>query len=564
MDEYDFVEAAPPQPMQQDGPPLPGAEANGAEAGDKKGDEDRKRSSRDRSGDRRRSGSKDRKRRWRSKSRERRRSSRDQDRGDRPRRGDRERSRDRLVRRRSDRSRSKERRRSDHRDHGRERSPEPVRERPPRREMTPPEVRAERERQAEMEALDRDTRTVFAYNLSLKAAEKDIFQFFIKAGPLNDIKIIADKTTGRSKGFAYVEFQRKEDVINALALTGQLLNGQPVMVKMSEAEKNLAWEAAEQAKRQQKEYEALMGPAALVPLLPPMPAAPGMGGFVAPAAPVVTAGPARLSLANLPTSITENDLRPIFEPFGNLDFVTLQRDTSARPTGNGFVQYQLLSDATKAKENLHGLDLVGHKLGVTWASMDAPLEAMAIAPPPPPLPMPPPQMQMPPLAEPLDETADGTGGGGLKLTGQSRAALMSKLAANAGLDTSNVPQLPVPQAPVQPQVPTALSLEQGLLGPASPIPTQCLLLKNMFDPAEEEGPNWDQEIAEDVGGECSKYGPVEHVYVDQHSRGFVYVKFSAVASAANAQRALHGRWFAQRQIAVDFQFTPIYNQHFGV
>lgn len=35
---------------------------------------------------------------------------------------------------------------------------------------------------------------------------------------------------------------------------------------------------------------------------------------------------------------------------------------------------------------------------------------------------------------------------------QSRVALMSKLAANAGLDTSNVPQLPLPQAPQQPQV----------------------------------------------------------------------------------------------------------------
>jgi RNA-binding protein 39 len=33
-------------------------------------------------------------------------------------------------------------------------------------------------------------------------------------------------------------------------------------------------------------------------------------------------------------------------------------------------------------------------------------------------------------------------------------------------------------------MPTALALEQGLLGPASPIPTQCLLLKNMFAPEE--------------------------------------------------------------------------------
>lgn len=53
-----------------------------------------------------------------------------------------------------------------------------------RRSPTPPEVRAERERQVELESLDRDTRTVFAYNLPLKAEEKDVFQFFIRAGTL--------------------------------------------------------------------------------------------------------------------------------------------------------------------------------------------------------------------------------------------------------------------------------------------------------------------------------------------------------------------------------------------
>ncbi len=47
----------------------------------------------------------------------------------------------------------------------------------------------------------------------------------------------------------------QEDVINALALTGQILMGQAVMVKMSEAEKNLAWEAAEQQKAAQKALE---------------------------------------------------------------------------------------------------------------------------------------------------------------------------------------------------------------------------------------------------------------------------------------------------------------------
>ena len=78
-------------------------------------------------------------------------------------------------------------------------------------------------------------------------------------------------------------------------------------------------------------------------------------------------------------------------------------------------------------------------------------------------------------------------GGGMKLTAQSRAALMNKLAANAGIDLSNVPQLP-PLAPRPPPLPTgvpdALAHQQGMLGPASPIPTPCLLLKNMFNPEE--------------------------------------------------------------------------------
>jgi RNA recognition motif-containing protein len=193
--------------------------------------------------------------------------------------------------------------------------------------------------------MERSTRTVFAYNLSLKADERQVFEFFSQAGTVNDVKIITDKNTRRwvarlarivctacpaqdlralppsctgrcgrfdrcrapckmgpsnpaltrqcgrlrtcslakqchtpcsmllypthsppppyppcrSKGFAYVEMSRVEEVMAALALTGQPLLHQPVMVKSSEAEKNLAWEVAEQAKQSSKAAEALLG-----------------------------------------------------------------------------------------------------------------------------------------------------------------------------------------------------------------------------------------------------------------------------------------------------------------
>jgi RNA-binding protein 39 len=69
-----------------------------------------------------------------------------------------------------------------------------------------------------------------------------------------------------------------------------------------------------------------------------------------------------------------------------------------------------------------------------------------------------------------------------------------------------------------------LSLQQGLLGPASPIPTQCLLLKNMFDASQQTEPNWVNEVAEDVREECSKFGAVLHVHVDKSSQVRVFLE----------------------------------------
>lgn len=78
-----------------------------------------------------------------------------------------------------------------------------------RRERTPPEVREQRERERELMELDRDIRTVFAYNLNLRADEKDIFKFFSKAGTVVDVRIICDRNTRKSKGFAYIEMEKR-------------------------------------------------------------------------------------------------------------------------------------------------------------------------------------------------------------------------------------------------------------------------------------------------------------------------------------------------------------------
>ena len=74
-------------------------------------------------------------------------------------------------------------------------------------------MREQRERERELQELDRDIRTLFAYNLNLKAEEKDIFDFFSKAGKIVDVRIIRDRNSGRSKGFAYIEFANRVRVL---------------------------------------------------------------------------------------------------------------------------------------------------------------------------------------------------------------------------------------------------------------------------------------------------------------------------------------------------------------
>ena len=416
-------------------------------------------------------------------------------------------------------------------------------------------------------------RTVQVYNLSLRAGERELFQFFSQAGPLVDIKIIRDKASGRSKGFAYVEFKEKVSVMTALALTGQPLLGQPVMVKMSEAEKNVAWEAAQLAKKQGLDTRTSQPMS--FPNLYPAPDAVNK----------TVTGPSRLMVSNLHPSITASDLQPIFEPFGSIDFVTIQRDAMGNSTGQAIVQYAVESEGARAAEKLNNsIDIGGMTLKVELTPQGAqPLTAAAAA-----------SVALagmmtsdtlaagggPMITEGQNTKGgaeddvnaaseridfDATDGGGLRLTAQLRASLMSHLGAKAGIEVPQMPQTLLPaanKAGASDVQRNDLVLEQGVLGPASPKPTQCLLLKNMFDPAEETEPEWNREIEEDVRDECSKYGRVEFVHVDVASKGFVYLKFDTVEAAVAAQRALHGRWFNKRQLHAEFQFTPLFNSHF--
>ncbi|XP_022750996.1 RNA-binding protein 39-like [Durio zibethinus] len=495
-------------------------------------DTDRHRSSRDRERERERERDRDRDLERRSSSE--REKERDRERRDRDK--EKERDRERREREKERERREKERERERER---RERSSSR-----PRRHESDREQEREWEREREIDIRDsrrfkekkevvepeadpeRDQRTVFAYQMPLKATERDVYEFFSKAGKVRDVRLIMDRNSRRSKGVGYIEFYDVMSVPMAIALSGQLLLGQPVMVKPSEAEKNLAQSNTSGA---------------------------GAGGVAGPYGAVDR----KLYVGNLHFNMTEMQLRQIFEPFGPVELVQLPLDLeTGQCKGFGFVQFAQLEHSKAAQSALNGkLEIAGRTIKVSSVTDHVGTQDTA--------------------AKSAD--FDDDEGGGMALNAQSRALLMKKL-DRSGMATSITGSLGVPLLNGSAPNPQAVTLPvNGLAAYTIPIlppimsttgldpigqPSECLLLKNMFDPATETEPDFDLEIKEDVEEECSKYGRVKHIHVDKNSAGCVYLRFDSAEAACKAQRAMHMRWFAGRSISAIFMQPHEYEARF--
>ncbi|KAJ3260220.1 hypothetical protein HDU77_001453 [Chytriomyces hyalinus] len=435
--------------------------------------------------------------RHRDRDRERDRERGDRDRGDRGGRSDRDRRRDRS--RDVDRDRRRDR----------DRSVSPRRER---------KERPTREELAQNE-IERDQRTVFVMQLAARVRPADIVDFFEigenPPGKVRDVRLVTDRISRKSKGVGYVEFYEKASVAKAIAMTGQKLLGLPMIIQHTESEKNRIAEEAAKA-------------AALAAQENGIPMTSGMPVVVIPTAGPTAAALSRLYVGSLDFSLTEDDIRSLFEIHGPIDFVNLHKDPeTGRSKGFAFIQFKHPDHAKSALEKMHGHEFKGRQLKVGYStdSSGNALHSGAMA------------MQGGNANGGMALSLDDDEKAGVALSSAARAALMAKLARR------DDPAAAAAAAPVKPEVQA----------------TRCVLLKNMFDPAEETEENWDNEIRDDVKGECSKYGKIVHIAVDKNSQGFIYIKFDAIPFAQQAINALNGRFFSGKQISATFMMDVIYH-----
>ncbi|WVQ82007.1 hypothetical protein IAT38_004134 [Cryptococcus sp. DSM 104549] len=398
---------------------------------------------------------------------------------------------------------------------------------PPRRRRPSPEYFAPPRRDREsgksfVEEVDSESRSVFVSQLSAKMTSSDLGLFFedkLGRGAVRDARIVTDKVSRRSKGIGYVELDAVELVNRALALSGTIVMGIPINIVLTEAERNRQGQAAA--------------------------AAAAGGGFMRPPItfgftfPPLTTGLSlpqgfdpdvhrdavipyhRLFIANLAFSLSADDLRQVFEPFGEVEFVDLHMDFSGLRKGTAYVQFKELSAAQMALDAMNGFDLAGRPIRVQTV-----------------------QERAYPVVEQIEEA----GGYGTRLDATQRQQLMFKLARTEG-NVNLALSAPKPAPTVQSKAPVM-------------NPTPFIVVSNMFNPEEETERNWDLDLAEDVKGEVEgKYGTVKRIKVEKMSAGEVYIEFAEIDGATAAIKGLNGRFFGGRGLQATYISETLFKAH---
>ena len=72
---------------------------------------------------------------------------------------------------------------------------------------------------------------LYVGNLSFNTTENELQELFAQAGAVQEVTLMQDKFTGKSRGFAFVTMGSDEDAQNAISkLNGQTIEGRPLTV----------------------------------------------------------------------------------------------------------------------------------------------------------------------------------------------------------------------------------------------------------------------------------------------------------------------------------------------
>ncbi|EGG14992.1 putative RNA splicing factor [Cavenderia fasciculata] len=453
-----------------------------------------------------------------------------------------------------------------------------------------------------------DLRTAFIQNLSPKVHESDLYDFFAQAGKVVKVSLVVDRITRKLKGVGYVEFKEKDMVDEAVKLTGQKVLGHTIAVHRVQPEKKSTATTIIGA------TTAMDATSLMATNADPTTLKNNTTSTVA--------HNSRLYVGFLNLGMTEEQIRALFVPYGEVDFINVHIKPGIYKYA--FVQFRTSEAAARAHADLNGKDLLGKPLKITFVSEDKinsggvrkqqQQHVIGIAGVNPLIPINPHilqagmQFQQQQMYQPMGSLDDEEGSA--PLSAQAKIALTAKLqglpvpgsAAAAAATTTPPPpgtgllgampygmtiqqqqlhmlqqqqqQLQQQQQMLQQQLQQSLTTPTGSAAAAvgsSPAvvevvavvaPSPCMVLKNMFDPDSETGDEWPQEIQKDVEEECTNFGNIKHIFLDRYSQGYIYLKYDNSDMAALAISKLNRRWFSSKMLSAEFIPETIYYQKF--
>lgn len=388
------------------------------------------------------------------------------------------------------------------------------------REYNSPRRRMSFSREASqlLDEVDAEARSVFVSQIAARLTSQDLGHFFedmLGRGSVRDARIITDKGR-RSKGMGYVTLRSADLVNKALNLSGKMVVGIPILVGLTPADsyEGMSLKAVIASIRGQRETQKeLHASRPRGPRYPPI----TPGAIPSSIDPNAHAGAAipyhRLYLTKLSDSLSNDDLRQVFDPFGEIEFVDLHVDHSGASKGTAYVQFAELSAAQMALDAMNDFELAGQKIQVQ------PVEER--------------NAQF--------ENMEGDHRRGGRLDAAGRMELMKKLART---DDASRPRAAAPAKP------------------ETQRPTLFLMVSNMFNPDEETERNWDTDLAEDIREEVkNKYGRVARIKVDKMSQGDVYIEFADLEGSERARHGLQDRWFGGRKLQAQFISETLFKAH---
>ncbi|KAK7087738.1 hypothetical protein V1264_021749 [Littorina saxatilis] len=171
----------------------------------------------------------------------------------------------------------------------------------------------------------KDNVTAFVSNLAFQMSEDRVKEFFDKCGEVVEVRLVKN-FKGMSKGYGYVEFTDANEVLLALKLDRQPIDGRPVFVSRCE-DRNSG------SKTHQFKYATSLEKN-------------------------------KLFIKNLPFTCSVEALEKIFGEHGKLKEARLVTYRSGAPKGLAYVEYETEEEASQAVLKTDGLEIGDHKIEV--------------------------------------------------------------------------------------------------------------------------------------------------------------------------------------------------------